>query len=297
MAREPLPQKARWPWARGCKQSPDSALEASHRALTSLQSGSDAPPMTSISVYRLAPQAGANSAQHGVPARQSEQQPLLIEVIGLPGSGKTTLISESGFSKADASASAEGSALLRPWSGRWLLRAPLFATLVISAALHRRIYARSALRKCITVVRRYVELRDVRGAAAAVIDEGPTHALFTLFFGSEPSFLSQRLERRLLAKIAGRIGYFLYVDISPEECAARLQSRDAPHSRFNVSTAPEITQALLTDRTYSAIRASLSVVATDRVKSCNNLKSCCSLLLTLATGGWGQSEMELRTTR
>lgn len=288
MARERFPRKQYWPWSRESrfqsKQPDDSALKASHRALERLEFGADAPSHASLSVYWPTVQTPPPSGRDMRPGKRSQQQqPLLIEFIGLPGSGKTTLITNSGFSKADVAASAVHSPISRPRPGLSLLRAPFFAGLVFSAAIHRGIYARSALRKCVTVVRRYVELCDVRGAGAAVIDEGPTHALFTLFFGSEPSWLSKPLERRLLALIARQVAYFVYVDVPPEECTARLQTREAPHSRFNSSTAPKLTQALLTDCTYPAIVGPLRQLAAERVKTCNDVESCCYLLQGLAS--------------
>lgn len=262
------------------KQSPESRLKASYNALRNLEPSAAPLSDTSLTLYWWSP-AHSSIARKNAVRRRRARPPLLIEVIGLPGSGKTTLITMSGFTRTGRPIDTA----LQPGSRSAfaLLRAPLFAALVFLSALLRGIYAPCMLRKCVTSVRRYVEVCDVRGAGTAVIDEGPTHALFTLFFGSTPNFLSKILERHLLGRIAKRVDYFVHIDVHPSECVARIRRRAAPHSRFNACAPPPLLDGLMRDCTYSSIVGALKELSGENFDSCSDLVSGRALLRALST--------------
>jgi hypothetical protein len=165
--------------------------------------------------------------------RRSTGPLAVVEVFGRPGSGKSPLCERAGSPEPMTS------------PPMWPLRAPLFALAVALFAVSRR----ASLRRAGIVVRRYTELGSIKGAA--VVDEGPMHALHSMLYGSNrPLGWVGTLLVRMIARQSDKL---LFLEVPADTCLRRLTKRDRPHSRFNAQITDAQKAAFLADRTNERI--------------------------------------------
>lgn len=190
----------------------------------------------------------------------------IVELIGRPASGKSQLAASLARMPGWAAMSPVPAERprVRVLSPLAALSAPIFSFCLLTALATRKGVGVRQVRGALTVIRRYVALKRIRGRGIHVIDEGPTHALFSVLFGTTAPGGSSDGLKRLLAMIADRVTYFALLDVSAETCLHRARARDVPSSDFTADMSEDTARAFLADETYEEILDELEAV--DRTK-------------------------------
>ena len=136
----------------------------------------------------------------------------LIEILGLPGAGKTSACAHLGAHRTclegdvpnDLRTSSYFSAI------SMFIRSPLFTFVLYMCILTRRGVRLQNLLYGFAVQRRFEYLRRLKASGIpAIVDEGPTHGIFIALFGTSSTVASTPLLRLALKRI-GRLtdGFF-----------------------------------------------------------------------------------------
>lgn len=189
----------------------------------------------------------------------------MIEIIGRPGSGKSYLCKFLAASPGWRVAPGSGE------SGRWWL-APLTFVLrpAVSMLATAAAYARPPadihrFRQVIRAVRKYDGTRRIKSSGITVVDEGPVHALFNIFFGSTSTTASRLLTRQLIRLLSRRPTLFLHLDIGDEAAVENTKRRHDPGSWFNREMSGSTAERLAADESYSEIVDTLTAIVPEKV--------------------------------
>lgn len=183
---------------------------------------------------------------------------MLIELIGYPGSGKTT------FARSLSSGRNIPVVLMGPdrmTSNKLYLailivfRMPVFSLLLIFCLSTRKNKKLENYRRMLFLLRAYWQVKSVahtKSEGTVVFDEGPIHALFSCLYGTAPTRTSNWLLVHLVAMIVSRIDLFIEMNVSKKESVQRFSGRDS-ESRFNRDTHSAVIASFLEDSTYEHI--------------------------------------------
>jgi len=177
-------------------------------------------------------------------ANGAGMSPLVVELIGLPGAGKSTraaaLLSELSAGGARiTSAPRVGAAPTRPERARALLNAISREPVAALGAVAAVGLDREGLGRMTHFLGRLTQARTLaRGRWDLILlDEGPFQALFTLSALQKASVSgpSDRVVRRVSAALPVDRSILLLIDVDPAEAARRLSQRpmDDARSRFD----------------------------------------------------------------
>jgi hypothetical protein len=185
----------------------------------------------------------------------------VYELTGYPGAGKShagerlcdgrTWSLMDGVSKTDPRRGTADRILLS-------LRFPLVTLLLYALLLSRRGGTVQNLRMAVTIQRRLAFIEGAPGGEGRVLlDEGPVHGLFSVLYGTGPTWLSRYLLDALIARIGRRLAGVIHLTATPAIALENLKSRPPGRSRFNASMAPTDMQAFLDDRVYDELLQSI----------------------------------------
>jgi hypothetical protein len=197
----------------------------------------------------------------------SRPRPTVIEMLGLPGSGKSTVVHEL---------TEGGIATMSTWNGlhptRWppvavqlVLRAPLLSALTSLTVATRRRIGLVHLRRTLSVQRRHLIVKAQRSKGVLALDEGPVHALFIALYGTRSTVVSRWLLRVVLSLLARRVDRFVFLDVPRERCVENFRRPGRSSARFNEASSPATIREFMADRTYDEILHALGKVAGDRL--------------------------------
>lgn len=197
----------------------------------------------------------------------SKKNPLLIELVGYPGCGKTSvgrnLIQR--FIKAGLNTQAEDEDVTRQdqedVSVRILRRfenffqCPWLTARMYKFVLSTEIGPLSALRAAGRLSNLAVRVANAgeRNCEVLISDELFVHGLFSFWFGRVEQPKEKQLESIIKTVYAGRDHLLVYLDIPRYVCQDRFSRRDGTLSRFNSQTNGEMVDGFLNDLNYAKI--------------------------------------------
>ena len=202
-------------------------------------------------------------------ARQpiGDQSPGVIELLGPPGAGKTSVLHEV-ISLGEWGAVADP---LRPRKVgvlgrlRMLWSSPVVGGLSYLVVTTRRDAGLSNLSRVYLVQRAHLLVRGSPAAGGLLMDEGPVHGLFVALYGTRGTWISRHFLRRLVAVLARGVTRYIYIDAPIEECVRNFTNRVADTSRFARSSSEDEIEAFRNDRTYAEILTCLEIVASRKL--------------------------------
>lgn len=158
----------------------------------------------------------------------------LVELIGRPGSGKSTTAREllvRGIPVVERPGRFKGSGGLlgRVWAS---VKCPAFSFWLYALVLSRRSLTPDHARRAYAVQRRYLEVSQLAPSEPVFIDEGPTHGLFSTLLASRPSKLSTFALRKVLGILVRQGVCFAYLDVELTTCLERM-TNDGRSGRFS----------------------------------------------------------------
>lgn len=194
-------------------------------------------------------------------------RPTVVEILGLPGSGKSTVTGEL---------AARGTETRNTWVGprrapgipvgvELTLRAPVLSALAYLTVATRRGAGRVHLRRVHSVQRRHLIVKAERAGGFVVLDEGPVHALFATLYGTRPTVSSRLLLRLVVARLARRVDRYVHLDVPKDRCIENFHRPGRTSARFNDASSPGAVQEFLADETYAEVLGVLRRVARDRL--------------------------------
>lgn len=207
--------------------------------------------------------------------------PVVTELLGLPGAGKSTVGSE-----VDAWPTVQ---TVSRWTGlhRWTrlpvtfemtLRSPAMSAVTYLAAVTRRGVTAVHLRRVSSVQRRHLIVKKLP-RDTVVLDEGPVHALFVALYGTRETVLSRPLLRLALASLSRYVDRYLFLDIPKEQCIENFRRADRSSVRFNADSPDQAVEAFRRDETHRQIMDGLRRVAADKVVRVTSPAAAYAILL------------------
>ena len=210
----------------------------------------------------------------------------LIGMIGRPGSGKgylcQSLLASPGW-MLKAGAGEAGRSWLAPIT---MMMNPVVSLLAVAAASTRIPVDFRRYRQVVRVVRKYDGVKRERGPGMVIVDEGPVHALFNVFFWSSATAVSRFFTRQLLRIVAGRFAAFVHLDIGREAALDNTRRRNHAGSWFNANMSEEVADRFLSDTSYDEIVEALKSVAPGKVHAFSNVGDAREFLI-----GWNGSRL------
>lgn len=208
-----------------------------------------------------------------------------MELIGLPGSGKTatSVRATDDIVREDTEQSEAVSGFGR--RGGWririshIVRHPVVGVLAYLMVASRRGVRRRNLLRVLGVQNAFRRLLSVR-RQPAVVDEGPVHALYVAMFGTDESRASAVLLKSLLWVLARNVRAYLFLDVPAEACVTNFLSRDGI-SRFQRGSSDDLVAQFRADQTYSEIVAALRSVAPTKLLIAPDVTSAVHVLRTI----------------
>jgi hypothetical protein len=195
----------------------------------------------------------------------------LVEILGLPGAGKSTLEHLAAAEGTVETVSYWRDPLPRhglPMTVEFFLRAPVFSAAAYLAVLTRRGVTTAHLRGVTSVQRRHFLVKRMRGTAR-VLDEGPVHSLFQVLYGTNETAVSRLLLRLVLRLLSRQVGSYVHLDTPVERCIDNFRQAGRTSLRFNADSSAQFIDEFRRDRTYEqildglrSVRAKLTVAAT-----------------------------------
>ena len=204
-----------------------------------------------------------------------------IEVLGLPGSGKTTLVREVARSAIATTTDWAGPVYRSrlPVAARLFLSAPVFSATAYLLLLTRSHVTWVAVRRVLSVQRRLVLMRQPNGLRQRVLDEGPVHALYIALYGTSATRFSGVLLRAVLRTLASSVDHYVYMDTPKEQCISNFASPDRTSVRFNHQSGPAAIELFRRDSTYEEILGGLRCVAGSKVHVVPDVDTALGLIL------------------
>lgn len=207
----------------------------------------------------------------------------IIEIIGLPGSGKTKVATVLERRAQPGVMLIRGDAIEPKRSGPSfvsLLPTPLFSGTLLLMVVFRRGKRKENFRKLLAVHERWQQLSKTRvPGTTAIVDEGPVHTLFGALFGTVATPVSNyflKLVIRRLMKVENR---FLFVDLPKSECIANFKNRTSPVSRFNHGTNDVLLKRFVADASYDDILLAISAINPGALVRCSSAQRAVDYLL------------------
>lgn len=181
----------------------------------------------------------------------------IIELVGLPGSGKSTI------AKRLKRQLPRGRVVQGDTPGRWPLwfrlnfcfREPLVAVasylmvLSVRGACWENVKRVGVFQAALFAAKR--KARVARGAV--VIDEGPVHCLAMALFGTESTWSSRCLLRLTIRLSFGEWVGLCVVNSQKQECLRRWQQRCAQDSRFDAEAPVQLREQFIRDNNYREV--------------------------------------------
>lgn len=181
----------------------------------------------------------------------------VIELIGLPAAGKTTV--------GRRAAESLDIQLWEDWKlpQRYSWLPPTLQLFILSPVASLCLYAlvgtRSSsssvnFKRVVSITRRHIAIaRFPSGGPPILVDEGPLHSLFVTLYGTQPTRVSRQLLPIAVAILTRRVTAFTLIDTSKERCIKNFQSPGRTSARFNALAGQEEIETFLADSTYSEI--------------------------------------------
>jgi hypothetical protein len=212
-------------------------------------------------------------------------QPAVIEIIGRPGSGKSSLcksLLESPGWQMEPGAGEPGRRWLAPLT---LMLRPIVTILATAVASTRTPNDLRRYREVVRVVRKYDGMRRIRGRRLTVVDEGAAHQLLNVLFWSSSTPASRFFTRLLLRALARRPATFVYLDTPKDVALENTRRRNHPGSWFNNEMSEEVAARYIADTSYDEILETLKSVAPGKVRSFSNMAEALEFVDSLAKTG------------
>jgi hypothetical protein len=184
------------------------------------------------------------------------EQPRVIELIGLPGSGKTSLGERAQALGLAPVVDVSAVPVSRSrWTGRLRLfmAAPVFSALCYLCLGTRRGVKRDNVRRMFAAQVRYCHISRLPPVETVVLDEGPLHGLFISLFGTRETALSRPLLQYACALICRRVDVFVHIDRTKQQSISKLLRRSTSQSRFNSNMSEHEVDAYLADTSYDEL--------------------------------------------
>jgi hypothetical protein len=198
-------------------------------------------------------------------------KPAVIEIIGRPGSGKSSLcgsLLQSPGWRMEPGAGEPGRSWLAPLS---LLLRPMVTLLAVAAASTRLPGDLRRYREVVRVVRKFDGIGRIKGDRVTVVDEGPVHQLLNVFFWSSSTKASRFFTRRLLRILARRPAAFVYLDTPKDVALENTRRRNHLGSWFNNEMSDEVASRYIADMSYDEILETLQSVAPGKLRCFSTL--------------------------
>ena len=197
------------------------------------------------------------------PYKQSKRL-VNFELIGLPGSGKTTLAIHlanrngiSVFFMQDKKVKG------RKIRGRIKAfhAAPIFSLLLYAAMLFRRKASQNNFRRLFSVQKKYIATKTLTNRSFInIIDEGPVHTVFSAFWGTKHSKISDFFLKATLRQCIDNDQCFILVEKTAIKCLESIAQRTFSVSRFHSKTCSSKLKEFGKDKTYEHIVKTLESI-------------------------------------
>jgi hypothetical protein len=199
----------------------------------------------------------------------------IVELIGLPGAGKTSTAERLRAVGRARVCIDPGSVLnARGAIGRisMFLKAPIFSSLMILCLGLRTGAVVDNYRRLLNVQMQYVVVRREYSKTdrLVVVDEGPMHSLFSCLFGTRTTLFSRFLLRLVVRQLMTCVDVFVLIDIEKESAVRRIRHRTHGASRFNSSTDRATVFRFIDDVTYHELLRTISTVRPSALLSCSS---------------------------
>lgn len=199
--------------------------------------------------------------------RASSGSPI-VELLGLPGAGKSTAIQRIEIETASSTqtewSNAYNQSRLLPPTMALFLRAPWVHSVLYVLFIMRGASSGPELRRVASVTRRYLSAKAGR-TTPTFFDEGPLHALFVGLYGTRRRRGSDVLLRWAVRMLSASIDIFIWLDVPRGDCVANFLRPGRSSARFNETTSADEIQTFLHDRSYEAIVEALAQSTASKV--------------------------------
>lgn len=181
----------------------------------------------------------------------SGKRAVIVELIGLPGSGKTwaaTELARQGWVRLEPDGWRKGGL----WGRLYLMvRAPIVGLLAYTTVALRRPLSMARLSRVFQVQRAFLRRRSYQTLQDPVVaDEGALHAIFIATFGSRTNRLARLAMRWLVGVLVRDLASCVHLDPGHERVSANLRSRDQQTSRFDRRSDEKLVESLFVDSAY-----------------------------------------------
>lgn len=191
---------------------------------------------------------------------------MLVELIGYPGSGKTTFAIEAIKRSPDLEIVFETPRLASKVRHALLIaayRAPLFSLYLLLCLASRQNVTSAHYIRMRRVHRAYLFLKSSKKDSLIILDEGAIHCLFQCLYGTQQTAVSNFFLRRVVNLIEKQVDLYVMPTMGKAEALENFSQREHPYSRFTNSTAPNELKRFLEDNSYENI---LTNMRSDKIR-------------------------------
>jgi thymidylate kinase len=206
----------------------------------------------------------------------------IAEIIGLPGAGKTTVVSLVASRVAVAilrhpSVEIQGRGVI----GRLLMTAkcPLASAYFYGFVCFRRRLRLQHVLNVFSLQKRFVAVYCRSGGSSLLVDEGVVHGMFSAAFGSSSTAISRFFLRRIVRSLVRKEARFYFLDVDKETSAQRFLGRRS-NSRFSADMTEENRDTFFDDDPYQELITVIRTVAPEKLVERSSLESMVEVLVT-----------------
>lgn len=198
----------------------------------------------------------------------------VIELIGLPGSGKTWVYEQAeGLDVHTASSQTDGQgdspAVGAMGRIRLLASSPVLGIVAYLTVATRRRATRSNLLRVFQISKSHRRNKRL-ASTSTLVDEGAIHALFISLYGTRRTWISNRLLLILVRRLSKPVGCYLLLDVPPASCVVQFSNRDVGSTRFHSKSTQKEIHEFTIDSAYSDIQRAIESVAGEKLRSVRN---------------------------